>query len=173
MRKSTMMIMVILLVGFGGMLLAADMFVLGPAKKDLAVAKEIQGRLGERAKDWIVRESRVKVRTMKGTGERLAQDGSWGVAVQVEPTEKVLTTPARAQYMAALIAGVVREKGTKDKPISWVEVIFRVGEVNLHAALLRWDAKANAWEAPDPPIPDFWAPEDIPDFAPKAPDPGK
>lgn len=174
MRKSSMLIMIILMVVFGGFLLAADVLVLGPAKKDLAVAKELQGILGERGRDWIVRDSRIRLRTMKATGEeRLATDGSWGVVAQVEPKLTTLTEKSRAQYMAVMIADTIREKGQTDRGIAWVELIYSVGEQKYwFRTLLRRDDQDEQWLAADPAIPPFWEPEDIPEFTP-APTPEK
>ena len=163
MRRSSIFLLLILIIGLGGMLFAADVMVLRPVKKDLAVAKELKALLGPDGRDWIEPGSKVKLLTCLGEGERrLAQDGSTGVAVEIAPRRETLYAKARAQYLVAFVADNIHDRVSVEQPIAWVEVIFKVGDEFPFRTLLRWDADNEAWIAPEPAIPVVFKPEDLP-----------
>lgn len=163
MRRSSIFILLILLIGLGGMLFAADLMVLRPVKKDLAVANEVKALLGPNGRDWIEPGSKVKLLTCVGDGERrLAQDGSTGVAVELEPRRETLLAKARAQYLVAFVANTIHERVSLDQPIAWVEIIFRIGDEFPFRTLLRWDADSETWYAPEPAVPAVFKAEDLP-----------
>lgn len=169
MRKSTTMTLMIMLIAFGGMLLAADVFVLGPAKKDLAIARELEGALGPDGRDWIIvsRETAIRLRTMPGSGpDRLAQDESTGIAVQVHPKRGVLEASRRAQALASYIMDTVLEGTEGETPIHWVEIMFRVGEHTVLKTLIRRNPEGGGWIPPEPPIPEQWDESEIPEVLP-------
>ncbi|MDJ0975374.1 MAG: hypothetical protein QNJ98_12990 [Planctomycetota bacterium] len=163
MRRSSIVLLLFLLIGLGSMLFAADVMVLRPVKKDLAVAKEMKALLGPDGRDWIEPESKVKLLTCKGEGDRrLAQDGSTGVAVEIVPRREALYAKTRARYLVAFLADSIHDRVSVDQPIAWVEVIFKVGDEFPFKTLLRWDADNEAWYAPEPPVPAVFKPEDLP-----------
>lgn len=173
-RKSSITILIFLLIAFGGMLLAADVMVLRPVKKDLAVAKELKAMLGPDGRDWIVPDSRIRLQTCRGKGEhRMAQDGTTGVAVELEPKRKTLLAKGRAQFLISFVADRIRDRVSADTAVAWVEVIFRIGERFPYKTLIRWDARAGTWFAPEPAIPGVFKDSDLPPVSPfAAPDGG-
>lgn len=162
MRKSSTMILLILLIAFGGMLFAADMFVLQPVRNDLAVVREIEGLLGPAGRDWIVvsRETPTKLRTGPGGGDRLVQDNRIGVAVEVHPTQEALLARGRPGALVNLIAETIVAKAEGESPIQWIEVILRYGEgPALFKTLIERGPAGGAWLAPNPVVPASWTEE--------------
>ena len=61
-----------------------------------------------------------------------------------------------------MIASHIVTASGSERPIAWVEIIFRVEKAFPFKTLLRWSADQEAFQAPVPPIPEAFKAADLP-----------
>lgn len=159
MSKPAMIIVVILMVAFGSVLLAAD-FAMGPIREDLAFARELIEALD--ARGWLTDDKpkpddRVRVRTIVGGGaRRLAQQEQLGIIVEVRPSLETLAAPKRLRHLAQVIAAGIDADGRSK--LHWIELAILRGDRELLRTLIERDPQGG-WRSPDPAIPATWTPK--------------
>ena len=150
MRKSTSIVMAIIVLGFGGMMVAANV-ALKPLQRYARLGREATDVLSQL--QMIEPDSKVFVLGQAGGKKRLASDG-WGLLIEVEPSRAVRTRKGRLERLAFKSIAEVsalyhRQKG---KDIDWFEVKLLLPDGTAHRSLIRLDA-ARRVGRPEPPIP--------------------
>ncbi len=157
MRKTSVIVMFILLIAFGSMLMAANT-LLTPMEDDFKMAKELAGVL--RNRDMLAPDTKVFARTSRGAANpiRLSRDKeTQGAVVEVHPAMDVLTKRNRLRRMAGTIAREV-EGLIGSAKLDWLELAIYVADKETHRVLMLRDAEG-AWQAPVPPLPEVYVPE--------------
>lgn len=166
MRKSTLIIMAILVVGFGALLIGADL-AMEPLKEDIQLAKELRAIF--RKREWVepetakglrppVRLSRVGSAADKS--ERLADQGA-GILLVMRPVERLLADPGAMHDVAMLVAGEVEEnrpQAAKGWNFDWIELRIEAPDgSDLGRTLIRreGDPSLGPFRAPEPALTTF------------------
>lgn len=123
MRKSTAMVLTIMMVAFGAMFAAAGS-ALKPLAADADVSKELTRFLHHRGD--LATETRVRAFRLPASEERLADEGR-GLVIRIVPNEAVRTRRNGLRMLAQRVAqeGLALYPNAK---LSWVEVVFRLSE---------------------------------------------
>ena len=126
MRKSTLIIMAILVVAFGSMMFAANLMI-EPYARDAQLATELTRLLESR--DELAKDGKVRLLTLKGGGEgRMAADGR-GLVISLEPSEEVRTRRGGVRALANFLAVKALDAYTGGRQrLGWVEVTFRTSQ---------------------------------------------
>ena len=166
MRKSTVVILVMLLVAGAGTLFLADAY-LGPAKEDVGVGQRITRLFGDRGD--LAPGSVVKVRRVARAEGREVP----GLNVEITPSPAV---QSRAGALRSLARAVAREAseayGLGGPGLRWFRVrVFLTGDERRETLLWR-DTDDQVGE-PDPPLPSVWPPAGGPPGAGSPAVPGK
>jgi hypothetical protein len=154
-RKSTLLIMSIMLLAFGGMLVAAN-GVLGPMAKDAQVAHEVTKILEERGD--LAEGAHVRAIRRPAGPKRLAKEGT-GLVLQLPPSETVLHKKGELNALAMRAAreALLRHPA---RNLKWVEVMVLLpGEKEDAEPHLRTLVAIGPGERllkPDPPLPEVW-----------------
>jgi hypothetical protein len=151
MRKSTIVILVLLLVAGAGSLLVADL-ALSPFKEELDVASRLTRQFGERGD--LVADSTVKLRRITQHEGREGQ----GLNLEVWPSVAVQT---RSGGMRALARNLAREAieayGVTGSGIRWFRIrVFLPGDESRDVLL--WRDTDNQVGDPQPSLPSTWPP---------------
>jgi hypothetical protein len=156
-KRSTLAIVAILVLAFGGMMLAAN-WTMKTFEGDLRQSRELTDLLLHR--DLVEPGSRVLVLSKRGGGEkRLAPDGE-GVYVELTPSR---TVRERRGGLADLTDFVGREllEAAHDRKVDWFEYrLIRVrddGSSEELRTLVRTDEHGRPRD-PEPPLPVAWGP---------------
>jgi hypothetical protein len=160
MRKSTGIVMGIIVIAFGGMMVAAD-FALKPLKQYAAMGGELTNIL--RHLDMVEPQSKVYVLGRPGGSDHLAKDG-FGMLIELTPGKRVRETKGRigrVVYRAVEEARTLyaRKKGRK---LDWFEIKLVLPGDKVLRSLLEMD-DAGRMGRPEPALP-----ERVP-LSPKAP----
>ncbi len=157
MRKSTVTITTIVVVGLGGLMFAANM-MLTPLKQDAEAAKEVEGEL--RNLGWLAEGTKVRALSLKGGGEeRLFKEKEWGVTVRLSPHVDVFTSEGRLVNLAQRVVQTVAEKGARGKGIRWVEIALDYNDEDVIRTLYVLDPETARWSNRKPRLPGRWQPE--------------
>ena len=148
MRKSTVIMMAILLAAFGALLAAADA-TLKPLAEDAGISKELTRDLENQER--IEPGTKVTVLRVGPSPRRLAEEGR-GLLVQLQPRRG---RTSRMKGGLSRLASVVAEQAKGAFPaatVRWIEVVFELGE-ERRATLLRVDEGGRLgrpFPSPDP-----------------------
>lgn len=151
MRKSTLIVLILLLLACGGMLFLADAY-LEPIKDDLQLGQRLTRQFGDRgdvAPDTAVKALRLK-----------AEPGLEGVGLRIEltPAPAVLSRPGGLRSLVRTVAAEAGESYASSGPggIRWLRVRVVLGgesrDVLLHRGL---DGQVGE---PEPALPVSWPP---------------
>ncbi|MHC5011655.1 MAG: hypothetical protein ACYTG6_12035 [Planctomycetota bacterium] len=123
MRRSSILIMAIMVIGFGALLFAAQ-GMLRPLAKDADVAKAVTSLLEERGD--LAPGSRVLATRVSASERRLAEQGV-GLLLELHPSTEVLQ---RKEGLRSLATRAAREALLRHPApnLKWVEVAFLVGK---------------------------------------------
>ncbi len=160
MRKSSVVVLFVLLIAFSAMLMAANT-LLGPMERDLRVGKELAAALTVRR--LIEPDSKVFTRSSRGGANeiRLNRDkDTSGVVVEVEPTREVLTKRGGLRAMALAIATEVQQLVSATR-LDWLELAIIVGGDETFRVLMSLDGRGR-WSTPEPALPEQYAPPKSP-----------
>jgi hypothetical protein len=160
MRRSTVIVMIILVVGFGGLLLAAQ-GMLKPLAKDAELAKELTSMLQGRGD--LAEGTRVRAVRVAGGEKRLAPSGT-GLLLDLTPSARVREQPKGLSALATRIAREALQRHTATN-LRWVEVTFFVEGTEGVRTLVAVGPEGNLLP-PAPPLPE---PSRRPAPAPPAP----
>ena len=150
-RKSTMIILLLLLMAGAGTLFMADV-VLGPRKEDVAAGKRLTSLFGERGE----LAPGTAVRLLRVADDKVHQGP--GLHVEVTPAEAVLARPDGVRELALAVAREVPAAyAVGVAPPHWYRVrVFFPGGATQDAWMVR-DPEGDAGE-PEPPFPATWPP---------------
>jgi hypothetical protein len=166
-RKSTVILLVLMLAGFGGMLLAAQ-GVLQPMAKDAELARELTALLGSRGD--IAEGTHVRAVRAAGGERRLAKEGT-GLLVDLSPSRAVMETRRALEASALRIAREALMRHAAQN-LKWVEVVFFVEgrEDGERLRTLVAVGPGGALLGPQPALPERYPP---PSAVPSAPAPSE
>jgi hypothetical protein len=149
-RKSSAIMMAIVLLGIGGMLLAANT-ALRPLAQDAEVAQVLTRWLKSRGD--LAPDSRVKARRVRASDKRLATKGK-GILLELRPSADVLKREGGLRGLARTVGrAAVREMGTVR--LDWIELVLRTGPGEDGASLVTLVPVEEGGEVgePVPPLP--------------------
>ncbi len=164
MRKSTGITMTIIVLAFGGMMLAANV-ALKPLKRYAEIASEVTDILHNL--EMIEPKSKVFVLARNGGDEHMAKEG-WGMLVELTPSEAVRSTEGRMRRLAFRAIQEVRrlyERG-EWRDLDWFEIKLVPPEGDPHRSLIAMSS-AGSLGRPEPAIPTTFGPPAL--VPPKAP----
>ena len=167
MRRSSVVILSIMLVAFGAMFAAAGS-ALGPLAED-AKASKLLTRLLE-ARGDLVAGTRVRLSRLPGSETRLAPDGR-GLVVRLNPSPQVLERRGGLRLLALRVAreSLSRFSGHR---VDWIEVAFEIAgpRGGTETILTLLDAGDGTLTGdPTPPLPNRYPPKPKPEAGPAAP----
>jgi len=160
-RKSTAIVMAILLCAMGAMLVAADM-ALGPLARDAGVAKELTALFQHR--EELAPGTKIQVVRVQATEKRLATKG-WGLVVRAVPAAPFGVRPARLALFARRLASESAEQYRGER-IDWIELELEMAEKTLRTLIRR--TPSGELGPLDPPLAPSRRP--LPRRTPKAPE---
>jgi len=153
-KRSTLAIVAILILAFGGMMLAAN-WTMKTFEGDLRQSREMTDLLEHRS--LIEPGSRVLVLSRKGGGEkRLASDGE-GVYVELTPAAVVRERKGGLAELATFVSRELLE-AARERRVDWLEFRLlgaRDGRNDELRTLVRMDEHGLP-RPPDPPLPVVW-----------------
>lgn len=155
MRKSSAIVMGIIVVAFGGLMMAANV-ALKPLERYANIAAEVTSILANL--ELIEPRSKVFVLGVKGGEKRLAPSG-FGLLVEFAPAASVRSTPGRLERVAYRAIEEVRGlhgRGT-GPDAEWYEIKLLLPGGGLHRSLVRTDEALRLARA-EPAFPQTLAP---------------
>jgi hypothetical protein len=118
-RKSSVVMMAIVLLALGSMLVAGNS-VLAPLAQDAERGKELTRYFGYRGD--LVPETRVRFLRVRGSENRLAAEGR-GLLVEMTPATAVRSRPGGLDSLTRMAARMAVEQSPGYRP-HWVEVVM-------------------------------------------------
>ena len=151
MRRSSVVILSIMLIAFGA-IMAAGGTALKPLAQDAEASKVLTRQL--EARGDIVKGTRVRLSRLPANEHRLAEEGL-GVVIQLTPSDEVKGRKGGLRLLALRAAqeAIARFPGRK---LGWVEVGFEIGQPDGTTRRLRTLLDASSGEGvgdPNPKLP--------------------
>jgi hypothetical protein len=154
-----MIVTTIVVVGLGGLMLAAN-WMLTPLKQDAEAAREVQGELENLG--WLAKGSKVIAVSRKGGDENkklLYRERDWGVTVRLSPRVDVFRSDGRLVHLAQRVVETVSQKGARGNAIRWVEIALEYNAEVVIRTLYVLDPETGRWGNTEGRLPDRWQPE--------------
>jgi hypothetical protein len=150
MRKSTSIMMAIVLIAFGSMMVAANV-ALKPYQRYAKIGSELTLALGNLG--MIREDTKVFVLCRTADEKRLAEDG-FGMLVELAPSESAMGRAGRMERVAlrACREAVRLYRQKRDRALDWIEVKLLLSEDTTHRSLIAVE-KSGRLARPQPAIP--------------------
>ena len=152
MKKSTIIILIILLVCFGGMMFLLDFYSAG-LREDIEV--------GNKLTRWALDRGDLAERTKVRVGRRKPQEGreGTGLLAEVTPSEATAGRPGGLRALALALAGEAARSYPETGPaaIRWVELRLLSPGRNTAKTVLR-RSEGSQFGEPEPALPEVWPP---------------